>query len=266
MHPVLFELHLFGKSIPFNSYGLMIGLSLVVWAHLVRKEATRLGYDAMAKGTNITLMILIAALFLGGKGLFWMTVADRRGLHQANFQSGFVFWGAILVAAPAMALRLKYLRVPVMRGLDVFAAALPLSHALGRVGCFLAGCCYGHRCDNSWAVTFDDGVGLLGVPLHPVQLYEALSLAALFVFLWVYLRPRKTFDGQLIMAYFIGYSILRCVTELFRGDPGRRFVFGGEGLAPGDVPEGVSVSVLISFVMFVIGIVLYHFIKPRRTR
>ncbi len=265
MHPVVFELHLFGSSIPFNSYGLMIGLSLILWGHFVRQEAQRLGYQRMADGTTVTMLILVAALFLGGKGLYLLTIADTDAIDSANLQTGFVFWGSIMAASPAMYFRLRYLGVPVLAGLDVFAAACPMSHALGRIGCFLAGCCYGHRCENFLGVTFNDGVGLRGIPLHPVQLYEFFGLTALFIYLWYYLRPRKTFDGQLLVSYFIGYSVLRCITELFRGDPGRRFIFGGEGLAPGDAPEGISTSVLLSFVMVVVGLIIYRIAKRRLT-
>lgn len=263
MHPVLFQFEFFGRPIAFNSYGLMIGISVVLWAHFVRQEAARLGYKRMAEGTTVTVLILVGALYLGGKGLYLWTIAGQDNLADENIQTGFVFWGSIIAATPAMIFRLKALKVPVLRGLDVFAAACPMAHAIGRIGCFLAGCCYGHHCDNALAVTFEHGVGLNGVPIHPVQLYEMVLLTGLWIFLWYYLRPRKTFDGQLIVTYFIGYSILRCITESFRGDPGRKFVFGGEGLYPGDRPEGISVSVLISFLMVLVGIGIYRFAKRR---
>ena len=263
MYPVLFEWHILGRTVAFNSYGLMIGFSLLLWAFLVRREAERQGLQSMADGTSLSLIVLVAALFLGGKGLYLLTRWNDFLEGRVDLGTGFVFWGAILLAAPAMVWRLKALGVPVLKGLDIFALPTPASHALGRIGCFLAGCCYGHRCDQPWAVTFHDGVGLRGVPLHPVQLYEAFLLMALFSVLWFRTRLRKTFHGQVLCTYFIGYAILRCITESLRGDPGRRFVLGGASVGPGDPPEGISVSVFISLVMVVAGLLLYRWCRRR---
>ena len=268
MRPLLFEIEIFGHHLAFNGYGFMIGLALVTWAAFVRREALRLGEKKMAEGGTITLFILIAALFLGGKGLYFLTIAGDES-SKASLETGFVFWGSILAATPAMYLRLKSLGVPIYRGLDIFAAATPWAHALGRIGCFLAGCCYGHRCTEDFplAVVFHAGVGLHDLPLHPVQIYEALGLLLLFTFLWCWLRKRKSFDGQLFYTYFIGYSLLRCVTESFRGDPGRKFLFGGGDLGPGDRPSlgSISTSVFISLMMALVGVVFY-LLRRRRCR
>ncbi|MCB9832989.1 MAG: prolipoprotein diacylglyceryl transferase [Planctomycetes bacterium] len=265
MKPVIFEFDLFGRHLAFHSYGLMIGLAFLLWAWLCRRAARRDGELRLARGMTPSLMVLVAAMFLGGKGLYLLTVLgdDRAGRDLAT---GFVFWGAIIVATPAMILRLRALGVPVLRGLDVFAAATPAAHAVGRVGCFLAGCCYGHRCDLPWAVTFREGVGLHDQPLHPVQLYEALLLVLLWLGLEYGLRPRRRADGELLFGYFAGYSVVRYVTELFRGDPGRRFVFGGADLAPGDPPEGLSTSVFISAAMLLVGIVGFVLVRRRAGR
>jgi phosphatidylglycerol:prolipoprotein diacylglycerol transferase len=123
-------------------------------------------------------------------------------------------------------------RLPVWVMTDILAPSVALGHAIGRLGCFTAGCCYGKPTTMPWGVTFTDPyakeiVGVpLGIALHPTQLYEALVEFALFGLL-VFLAGRKKFDGQIFWTYVFGYSIARFVIEFFRGDLERGFVFGG---------------------------------------
>ena len=115
---------------------------------------------------------------------------------------------------------------------DLCAPAIALGQSIGRIGCFMAGDDYGRTADVPWAVTFTDpdaariGGAPLGVPLHPVQLYESVLCAALFFFL-VWLSKRKRIDGDVIIAYTLIYAVARFWLETFRGDADRGFVFGG---------------------------------------
>lgn len=96
----------------------------------------------------------------------------------------------------------------------------------------MAGDDYGRPTSVPWAVTFTDpdaarvGGAPLGVPLHPVQLYESVVCLILFLFL-AWLARRKRFDGEVILAYAISYAIARFLIEYFRGDADRGFVLGG---------------------------------------
>jgi phosphatidylglycerol---prolipoprotein diacylglyceryl transferase len=111
-------------------------------------------------------------------------------------------------------------------------AAAPLGHAIGRLGCFAAGCCYGKPTALPWAVTFHSEAAArisgtpLNVGLHPTQLYEAAAEFLNFLLL-VWLGPKQRFSGQILGAYFILYGAERGVIEFFRGDPGRNLMFGG---------------------------------------
>jgi phosphatidylglycerol:prolipoprotein diacylglycerol transferase len=136
-------------------------------------------------------------------------------------------WSGGLILALIMCIwYMRVNRMPVLRTCDVFAPGLALGHAFGRVGCFAAGCCYGHETHVPWAVTFhnplaNEIVGTpLGIPLHPTQLYEMVLELCNCLFL-VWLIRRKKFDGEIIGTYMIIYGIGRFFIEFFRGDPGR---------------------------------------------
>jgi phosphatidylglycerol:prolipoprotein diacylglycerol transferase len=113
---------------------------------------------------------------------------------------------------------------------DTLALAIPLGHAVGRIGCFLAGCCFGRPTDASWAVRYAPGsepfaaqvaAGLLpadaaaSLPVHPTQLYEmVLQLGLLALLLW--LRPRLRRRGSLVLCALAGYGGLRFAVEFYR--------------------------------------------------
>ena len=123
-------------------------------------------------------------------------------------------------------------RMPALATWDAFAPGLALGHAIGRVGCFAAGCCYGKPTSHFWGVTFTNPIANLnsytplGIPLEPTQLFEAaVELANFFILMWLF--KRKKFDGQVLAAYFILYGVARYFLEFIRDDPGRGEVFGG---------------------------------------
>jgi len=144
-----------------------------------------------------------------------------------DFYGGFI--GALITSAIFFR---RHPQLPSWRVADVCGPAIALGQAIGRIGCFMAGDDYGRPTHLLWAVTFTDpdaariGGVPLGVPLHPVQLYESIVCFVLFVAL-VRLSRRKRFDGEVILVYTLAYAIARFVLEVFRGDADRGFVFGG---------------------------------------
>ena len=101
-----------------------------------------------------------------------------------------------------------------------------MGHAIGRLGCFAAGCCYGKPTDHFWGVTFTNPLAqeLVGTPLghalEPTQLFEsAAELGIFFILTWMF--RRKKFDGQIFGAYLFLYGIARFFIEFLRDDPGR---------------------------------------------
>ncbi len=160
--------------------------------------------------------------------------------------TGRVFYGALLGAALAAWLVVREL--PKSERFDYWnsgAILCAFSYGILRIGCFLEGCCWGHITDLPWAVVYLDSTSVMpfkGVPVHPVQLYDAIFgilLAAILFF--ISRRPA----GNAVLGFFILYPIGRFVTETFRGDDVRGI----------NLVLGLSTSQLISvFILCGVGL------------
>ena len=226
MHPVLFRL----GPITIYTYGVLVAAGVLLGLWYGRRQASRAGLDP-DKVWNLGIYMVLAALVLAKVWLVFSSwdyyVAHPQEIFSiATFQSGGTFYGGVVGAILAIALYTHFQKVSILSVLDTFAAALPLGHAIGRLGCFAAGCCYGKPTSLPWGATFTDRTAELlagtplGVRLHPTQLYEAAAEFLNFVFL-IWLGGRQRFKGQMLGAYFLLYGIERGTIEFFRGDPGR---------------------------------------------
>jgi phosphatidylglycerol:prolipoprotein diacylglycerol transferase len=144
--------------------------------------------------------------------------------------------------------------LPAWKIADMGAPAIALGEAIGRWGCFAAGCCWGKEWHGPWAVTFTDpftaeNVGTpLNQPLHPTQIY--LSINAFLIFLalqWAY--RRKNFDGEVFWLYVLLYAITRSILEIWRGDAVRGF------LIPGVLSTSQFIGILAA--LFSLGMLFY---------
>lgn len=181
-------------------------------------------------------LYILASAILGAKLLLILVEWRRYLAHPADLvevlRSGGVFYGG-LIAATAVAI--WYMRkhdLPAWRIADMGAPSIALGEAIGRWGCFAAGCCYGKESHGPFAVTFTDpfaneAVGTpLNVPLYPTQIYLSASAFLIFLVLqWAY--RRKTFDGEVFWLYVLLYAISRGILETWRGDLVRGFVIPG---------------------------------------
>jgi phosphatidylglycerol:prolipoprotein diacylglycerol transferase len=146
--------------------------------------------------------------------------------------------------------------LPWWRTADAFAPGIALGQAIGRQGCFAAGCCWGKPTTLPWGVRFSElGQQVTGVPidthLHPTQLYESFA-AFLFFALLFWLHRRKTFDGQIILTYGVLYGATRFIIEFFRDDP-RGDLFGLTTLTHLSTSQLISLLVgITSLVVFLI--------------
>lgn len=153
-----------------------------------------------------------------------LLVSDPALFTARYFSGGFVFYGGLLGALGAVVLFCRRRRVPFARLTADLIPAVPLFHAFGRVGCFLAGCCHGIPAPAGWpAVTFRvSPAAPNGVPLVPVQLWESAGCLLLFLLL-DRLRRRGWPGDRLLLLYLVLYAPLRFVLEWFRGDAARGF-------------------------------------------
>jgi phosphatidylglycerol:prolipoprotein diacylglycerol transferase len=167
-----------------------------------------------------------------------------------------VFYGGFLGAVVTAYVLVRRYRLPWWRTADAFAPGIALGQAIGRQGCFAAGCCWGKPTTLPWGVRFSElGQQVTGVPidahLHPTQLYESFS-AFIFFALLIRLHRRKTFDGQVILAYGVLYGAARFIIEFFRDDP-RGDIFGLTSLTHLSTSQLISLLVgITSLVVLVI--------------
>jgi len=180
---------------------------------------------------------------------------------MGTLQSGGDFYGGFIGALAATFLFFsRNKEMPRWRVADLSAPAIALGQAIGRIGCFMAGCCYGRPSELLWSVTFKDPaaeelVGApLGISLHPVQLYESLLSLLLFFFL-IWLLQRRMFEGQVILAYTLSYAVMRFFIEFARGDDTRGFLFNGL----------LSTSQFVALIVMAVSLTIY-FGKMKKVR
>ncbi len=221
MFPKLIEVG--GFFLP--TYGVLVttGFLLGLWITL------RLARESGANGEAITNLAVSCALagILGAKlGMFlfdsgYYAQHPEEIFSAGTLQAGGVFQVGLLLAVVVAWWYMRKTKLPGLATADLFAPGIALGHAVGRIGCFSAGCCWGAACDRPWAVTFTNPdasrlVGVpLGVPLHPTQLYEAAAEAVIFVVLWRFVhRPHRS--GSVIGLYLVLYSTVRFLVEFVR--------------------------------------------------
>lgn len=253
MYPVLFTIPLFG-GITIHTYGVMVALGFVAAIVWITYESRRLGQDP-ARAMDLVFYVILSAIV--GSRILHVAIAERDRFF-ANplmifkiWEGGLVFYGGLIAALAVGIWYVRRHRMPVLLSCDIFAPAIAIGHAVGRVGCFLAGCCYGRPVPHEawYALTFPPlpkTFAPTGVALYPTQLMEAGGELLIFLAL-VVLRRWKRFDGQLMATYLMLYAVVRSFNEYFRGDAERGFVIG----------EWFSTSQFISVLMFAAGAALY---------
>ena len=212
-------------------------LSSVVAIHLCKKMQSYV-LDVILK---ICPIILIGA-FIGGKIVYLtVSVLPNNALTISNLLGGFVFYGGVIGAGTALLLFRNRLEHTVLHYTDVLATVLPLGQAIGRIGCYLNGCCYGIEYEGLFAVNYIVDGKLTTV--FPTWFCESIFCFVLFVVL--YKGSCKTNVGYHTAIYLISYSIFRFILEFFRGDEIR-------GLG-----TYFSFSQFVSVITFLLGIAIF---------
>jgi phosphatidylglycerol:prolipoprotein diacylglycerol transferase len=204
-----------------TSYGLMLAIAFLVGTWLGLREARRLGLDEDAVVTVI--LVALAAAILGARGLYVLEhLADFRGSSLsvlALWQGGLTLYGGVAVGAFAGLVAARRLGLPMWVTADALTPSLALGTVLGRVGCFLNGCCYGHPTRLPWGVVFPpDSFPSLEfgpTPVHPSQLYFALAGLGLFLLTW-WGRRRPWVPGVLFWGFLALFAVVRIPLDLTR--------------------------------------------------
>jgi phosphatidylglycerol:prolipoprotein diacylglycerol transferase len=208
VRPVLFEI----GPLTVYTYGFFVSLAALCAFFLAQRRAAAMGLERSAVA-DLTFFVFVSGVV--GARLFYVLQHAERYRHQwaqafLICEGGLVWYGGFLLAAAAGLLYARARRWPAATLCDLAAPIVPMAHAIGRLGCFMNGCCAGRPSEAWWAVTYPGDV-----PRHPVQLYEAAALALLSLALFRY-RPRR--PGDAFLAYALAYAALRFALEFLRGD------------------------------------------------
>jgi phosphatidylglycerol:prolipoprotein diacylglycerol transferase len=281
MFPELFKIPYTNFS--FNTYGFLLAVAFVAGLLLMARLASRDGLDRQ-KVYDLGLWVLAASL-IGSKAL--MVIAEWDVYYRDNprqiftldfFRSGGVYYGGFIGAVIASVIVMRYYKLPWWRTADSFAPGIILGQAIGRLGCFSAGCCWGKPTTGWYGVHFSDkGHEITGMPtiaehlsdpiqerawaerlgglfeplnLHPTQLYEA-GAALLILVVLLLIHRRRRFEGQVILAYAMLYSVARFIIEYWRDDPRGEII-------------GLSTSQFIAVILFIgaLATFIYRLRKP----
>jgi phosphatidylglycerol:prolipoprotein diacylglycerol transferase len=266
VRPILFEV--FGFPVPSYSVLMILGyiLALYLLFRLTPRDAS--GDDGGLNRPQVwdLYIVMVVSSVIGSKFghvLFEASghvTEDHRPIngvielleydpwHWARLgESGYVWYGGMIGALLTAVVYFR--RRPKLKAAlyaDAFAPSIMAGAAVGRLGCFLAGCCHGRPTDAPWGIIFPDQAA----PVHPTQLYDSFIATVLAVFLFRHFSRRR-FDGENIAILLMAYAVLRSCTELFRGDGERG------GIGP------FSTSQLLSIPLFAAGVWLYARLSKR---
>jgi phosphatidylglycerol:prolipoprotein diacylglycerol transferase len=236
------------------NYPMLFSLAIVLGLYFAVRQAKPTGLDPF-RVFKVGVITVCAALI--SARLF--VVLENFNYYSERPAEIFYYWqhglassGAYLGGLMAVFISSWWIGLRPAKFLDLAAPSIALAICMGRIACFINGCCYGKPSDLPWAVSFPAGSeahyqqlltgviepGQASLPLHPTQLYEALFGLCLF-FLLIKLRKRERRDGEMIALLFLGYSCARFFFEFTRGD--ERWMIAG-----------ISVPQYLSIVGFVL--------------
>ena len=211
MHPVLFRFH----AITIYTYGFFVALAVLVAYFFAGQRAKSMNLDS-SMASDLVFYLFVSGVI--GARLFYVIqhTEDYQGhlLKMISIpEGGLVWYGGFIVAALVGLGIAAWKRWPFLKLCDLLAPILPLAHAIGRLGCFFNGCCFGRE-TRSWTGLVFPGDE---VPRLPVQLFEAGALFLLSISLFYYSRKKRP-EGELFSLYLIVYSVFRFFIEFLRGD------------------------------------------------
>ncbi len=251
MHPILFR----WGPITLHTYGLFAALGFLAGYGLANGMAKRRGLSPSIVGDALVPLLVGG---IGGARIFYVL------FHRSEFagagwdalkiwQGGLMWQGGFLGGVAALAIFVYRRKISFLSLADLFAPAVALGQAVGRVGCLFAGCCYGKMCDLPWAITFRNAESLAptGQALHPTQLYDAgLNLLITAILLALSRTGWANHRGRLTALYLVLAGGARLAVEPFRADArgSGLGIFSATGLvAIGLILTGTIMTLCLSF-------------------
>lgn len=250
MRIYLFEL--FGIQV--KSYGLMIAIGIMVALLMLLKLSNKFGYDEDDIWGLFFQSVIVG--LLGGKLLWIITEIDYiidNPKILLDVGTGFVVYGALIAGMLSIYLYCRKKKWNFLNILDITVPGVAIAQGFGRVGCFLAGCCYGAPTHSHYGVVFPtNSLAPSDVRLYPTQVYSSIFDFILgFILLW-YLK-KKNKDGKVAGLYLILYSVGRFIIEFLRNDPR-----GSVGV--------LSTSQFIAIFTFIFGIMIFNIHSFRKNK
>jgi phosphatidylglycerol:prolipoprotein diacylglycerol transferase len=253
LRPILFQLGQF----PVRSYGLMMALAFIVGILVARRRARAAGLDPDVI-IDFAFFVILASI-AGARAVHVIVQWDY---YRADPLSIFRIWEGGLaqyggIAAGVVTGMIFFVRrhIDPWMGSDVVAPSVALGVAIGRIGCFLNGCCYGKACSLPWAVTFPPssiaGQHVHGAALHPTQIYESLAALVIF-FVLIAVDRRKPFYGFTLWLLIILLAAYRFLIDPIRQYEATAMVFQGPRFAlTANQAIGIAlIAISVGFMVF----------------
>jgi len=214
LYPILFQSHF----LTIYAYPLFLGLAWGIAYNFAKKILVEDRTILTSQKFHIFFGGLFLSGWVGAKIAFLIFSVNDRGQALQLFSNdnfwlggGFVFYGGLMAGALFLFIYNFFEKVLTLELFAQITFPLALAHALGRIGCFLAGCCYGSASNVPWSIHLHND------NRHPTQLYEAFLLLGLAFVLRQKLIQKKS-PSLIIFLYLGAYSLLRFFLEFFRGD------------------------------------------------
>ena len=248
MYPVLFKFQLSGREIVIGSYGVLIILGLVTGIFLSIRIGRYFSYNRNDI-INCSLLIIAGSMigtFLAG---FFLFLPERINSGFFKYPPVFISWGGISGGLVVLLIIKKAWSLNLLDFADILTPGYLTGLGIGRIGCFLGGCCFGLPTDLPFGIQFTHKIApasSMNLPLIPVQLISALFLVIPGILFIIFVFKRKI-PGKIFFCSTIVYSVFRFTIEFFRADP-RKFIFG---LSDGQVFSTVFLLVGISGLIYI---------------
>jgi len=238
-----------------HGYSVMIALGFIVAMGLclLRAKKKNVNGDVI---TDIGLISIVAG-FLGAKILYIIVDFKELITNPKNvigipaIFSGFVVYGGIIFGFLAILVYSKIKKINVAEYLDFMVPFIAMAQGFGRIGCFLAGCCYGAPTDSFLGVTFPAPHQMAGVKVWPTQLFSSAGDFAICGILLLFsMKKRKR--GNVSVLYVILYAVGRFIVEFFRADPRGAVALGSRTLSTSQfisllvIPVAIGAAVIIN--------------------